>query len=186
MQTFPIPFPHPISSNIGDCSHPSLTPCILGPTGLNQCLGCPLAPIGAFSRFHPIYTSNRTRKVTLGREFDEISSNTAYRRMHRPQPPTWSSGSACGRPVHSIDCPGRLTVHRHAQLALEHRIVARRARSHGRSRTAGSAAAPCSSAAASGGLSAPAPLHGTIPRRPSQRSHVSRKCMAQLSLGSRR
>ena len=112
--------------------------------------------------------------------------NTAYRRMHRPQPPTWSSGSACGRPVHSIDCPGRLTVHRHAQLALEHRIVARRARSHGRSRTAGSAAAPRSSAAASGGLSASAPLHGTIPRQPSQRSHVSRKCMAQLSLGSKR
>ena len=30
------------------------------------------------------------------------------------------------------------------------------------------------------------PLHGTIPRQPSQRSHASRKCMAQLSLGSRR
>ena len=92
----------------------------------------------------------------------------------------------CGRPVHSIDCPGRLTVRRHAQLALEHRTVARRAHGHRRSRTAGSAAAPRSSPAAAGGFSAPAPLHGTIPRRPSQRSHASRKCMAQLSLGSRR
>ena len=142
--------------------------------------------MGPLSRFHAIYTSNRTLEVTNRREFDEISSNTAHRRMHRPQSPTWSPNSACGRAVHSIDCLGRLTVHRHAQLALEHRTVARRARGHGRSRTAGSAAAPRSSAAASGGFSAPAPLHGTIPRRPSQRSQVSRECMAQLSLGSRR
>ena len=145
-----------------------------------------LTPMGSLIRFHVIYASNRTHKVTSIREFDEISSNTAHRRKHGPQAPRWSSGSACGGPVHSIDCPGRLTVRRHAQLALEHRIVARRARSHRRSRTAGSAAAPRSSPAAAGGFSASVPLHGTIPRRPSQRSHASREGMAQLSLGSRR
>jgi hypothetical protein len=106
--------------------------------------------------------------------------------MHRLKPPRWSSRLSCGRPIHSIDCPGRLTVRRLAQPALEHQTVARRTRSHRRSRTAGSAAAPRSSSAAASGLSSPVPLHGTIPRQPSQRSHASRKCMAQLSLGSRR
>ena len=106
--------------------------------------------------------------------------------MHRLKPPRWSSRSSCGRPVHSIDCPGRLTVRRLAQPAVEHQTVAQHTRSHRRSRTAGSAAAPRSSSAAGGGLSPPVPLHGTIPRQPSQRSRASRKCMAQLSLGSRR
>ena len=106
--------------------------------------------------------------------------------MHRLKPPRWSSRLSCGRPIHSIECPGRLTVRRLAQPALEHQTVARRTRSHRRSRTAGSAAAPRSSSAAAGGLSPPVPLHGTIPRQPSQRSHASCKCMAQLSLGSRR
>ena len=71
-------------------------------------------------------------------------------------------------------------------MALEHRIVARRERSHRRSRTAGSAAAPRSSPAAAAGFSASAPLYGIIPRRLSQRSHASRECVAQLSLGSMR
>ena len=105
--------------------------------------------------------------------------------MHRLQPPRWSSRSACGRPVHSIDCPGRLAVRRLAQPALKHRTVARHTHSQRRSRTAGSAAATRSNPAAGGGFSALAPLHGIIPRRPSQRSHASRNCVAQLSLGSR-
>ena len=142
--------------------------------------------MGAVSHFHPVYTSNRTRKVNNWHEFVEISTNTGHRRMHRLQPPRWSSRSACGRPIHSIDCPGSLTVRPFAQPALKHRTVARRAHSHRRSRMCGSAAAQRSSPAADGGFSPPVPLHGTIPRRPSQRSHASRKCMAQLSLGSRR
>ena len=88
--------------------------------------------------------------------------------------------------MHSRDSPSRSSDSRRAQLALKHRIVARRAHEQGRSRTAGSAATPRSSPAAAAGFSAPAPLHGTIPRRPSQRSHATRECMAQLSLGSRR
>ena len=181
-----LPLPHPISSNIEDRSYRTLTPCGDDPIALRRCLRCVLAPIRALSRFHLFYTSNRTRKVTNWHEFVEISSNTARRRMHRLQPPRWSSRSACGRPVHSINCPGRLTVRRLAQPALKHRTVALRARSHRHSRTAGSAAAPRSSPAAAAGFSPPVPLHGTIARRQSQRSHASRKCMAQLSLGSRR
>ena len=88
--------------------------------------------------------------------------------------------------MHSRDSSSRSSDSQHAQLALEHRIVTRRARGHRRSRTAGSAAAPRSSPAAAGGFSASASFHGIVPRRPSQRSHASREYVAQLSLGSRR
>ena len=88
--------------------------------------------------------------------------------------------------MHSINCPSRLTDQRHTQLAHTHQTVALRASGHRHNPTAGSAAAPRSRPAAGGGFSAPAPLHGITQRRRSHRSHASRKCMAQPSLGSGR
>jgi hypothetical protein len=51
---------------------------------------------------------------------------------------------------------------------------------------AGSAPAPRSTPATAAGFSPLAPLHGTVPRWPSQRIQTSRKSMAQVSLDSSR
>ena len=171
---------------IEDRSYRTLTPCADDPITLRRCLGCVLAPIRALSRFHDFYTSNRTREVTNWREFDEISSNTAHRRMHRLKPPRWSSRSACGRPVYGLDCPSHPSDGRRGQEAYKRPIVAQRARTNRRSRTARSAPASRSTQAAAAGFSPLGPLHGIGPRRPSQRSHARREDVAQVSLGSSR
>jgi hypothetical protein len=142
--------------------------------------------MGPLSRFHPIYASNSTHEVTTYRECDEISSNTAHRRMHGLWPPTWSSGSACGRPIHTLDCPSHSSDSGWPQLAYKSRTVARRAHNHGRGRVAGSSPALRSTPATAAGCSPLAPLHGTIPRWPSQRSHARSKGVAQVSPNSSR
>ena len=179
-----VPLQHVTSTNIEDRSYRTLTPCADGPIALRRCLGCVLAPIRALSRFHDIYTSERTRKVTNWCMFVEISTNTADRRVHSLRPPRWSPRSACSRPVHSLDCPGHPSDGRRAQQSYKRRTVAQRARTNRRSRTAGSAPAPRSAQAAAAGFSPLVPLHGTSPRRPSQRSHARREDVAQVSLGS--
>ena len=128
----PIPLQHVISANIEDRSYRTLTPCGDGPIALRRCLGCVLAPIRALSRFHDIYTSNRTRKVTNWCMFVEISTNTADRRVHSLRPPRWSPRSACSRPVHSLDCPGHPSDGRRAQQSYKRRTVAQRARTNRR------------------------------------------------------
>mgnify|MGYP005710057399 CR=1 FL=1 len=88
--------------------------------------------------------------------------------------------------MHSFDYSGHSSGSRRAQLAHERRIVARHPTRRRRGRMAGSAPARRSSPADAADFSPLAPLHGSVPRWPSQTTHANRKCVAQASLDSSR
>ena len=115
---------HVISANIAALYYVNLTGNTYGPIALRPCPGCVLTSMRALSRFHPFYTFNGTLEVTNWHMFAEISANTAYSRIHQPQPPMCSSASAGARPIHSLDCLGRSSDTRRAQQAHKRRPVA--------------------------------------------------------------